>query len=563
MRGETLDRRMPLQNLLTIWSTLDARRRIIIVGATVAMFAAVLSLSRMANSPSMALLYAGLDQAAAGGVVAALDQRGVPYEIRGDSIHVDQSLRDSLRMTLAAEGLPANGGVGYELLDSLSGFGTTSQMFDAAYWRAKEGELARTILASPQIRSARVHIAQAPSQPFQRDQTPTASVTVATANGGLQSAQAAALRHLVAAAVAGMRPDDVSVIDTVAGLIPPDTDAGFLGTTGDTRAAEIKHNVERLLAARVGPGKAVVEVSVDVETKSEQVTERTFDPQGRVAISQETEERSDSASQPGGDITVASNLPEGDAASGGDGNSQSTESRERVNYEVSETQREIIRAPGAMKKLSVAVLIDGQIVAAEDGSTTWQARPESELAVLRELVASAVGLDESRGDVLTLRSLQFEPLPEAGVLAETGLLAGLGPLNLMSAIQIGVLAAVALILGLFVLRPVLLSTLSNPLALQRPGAALALPTYTETERGRADENGQRQNRALPVDGEGNRILTGEIDDGLSIPSMSVINFDEQAAQADPVARLRRMIDERQAESVEILRGWMEAEEERT
>lgn len=128
-----------MQNVLATWSALDLRRRIIIIGATVAMFAAVLALGRIAGQTQMALLYAGLEPASAGEVVAALEQRGVAHEVRGDSIFVDAAQRDGLRMALASEGLPTAGGGGYELLDSLSGFGTTSQMFDAAYWRAKGG----------------------------------------------------------------------------------------------------------------------------------------------------------------------------------------------------------------------------------------------------------------------------------------------------------------------------------------------------------------------------------------------------------------------------------------
>ena len=155
-----------MQNLVSVWSALDLRRRVVIVLATVAMFAAVIGVSRMATAPQMSLLYSGLDPAAAGEVVAALEQRGTPYEVRGGAIYVDGGLRDELRLTLASEGLPAAGAAGYELLDSLSGFGTTSQMFDAAYWRAKEGELARTILALPQIKAARVHISRSDAQPF-------------------------------------------------------------------------------------------------------------------------------------------------------------------------------------------------------------------------------------------------------------------------------------------------------------------------------------------------------------------------------------------------------------
>ena len=155
-----------MQNLLELWANLGNRRRVVVIGATLAMFLAVLGLARMAGNANMALLYSGLQGTAAGQVITALDAQSVKYEVRGDAIYVDSTQRDNLRMILAGQGLPATGGTGYELLDSLSGFGTTSQMFDAAYWRAKEGELARTILAMPEIKSARVHIAQAPTQFF-------------------------------------------------------------------------------------------------------------------------------------------------------------------------------------------------------------------------------------------------------------------------------------------------------------------------------------------------------------------------------------------------------------
>lgn len=535
-----------MQNLLGIWQAMDMRRRMIVAGATIAVFIAVLGLSRMASAPNMTLLYAGLSPSSAGEVVAALDAQGAAYEVRGDSIYVDQSVRDSLRMTLASEGLPAAGGAGYEILDGLSGFGTTSQMFDAAYWRAKEGELARTILASPQVKSARVHIAQAPSQPFQRNIKPSASVTITSLGGGISVAQANALRHLVAAAVPAMVPNDVAVIDTVSGLIPSGNDQISANGVGDARAAELRANVERLLSARVGPGKAVVEVSVDVVTESEQISERTVDPQSRVAISTETNSSTGSESAASTDVTVASNLPEGQDGANGAGKSESSEQRERVNYEISETQRDVIKAPGSIKKISVAVLVDGTSVVGEDGSVTITPRPEEELAVLRELVASAVGLDEARGDVLTLKSLEFQPLPEAGSLASASMFAGF---DLMTLIQTLVLGTVAIVLGLFVIRPMLTGRFAGAQT-----AALTGP-----------EGGQL---ALPAAASGD-VLTGEIDGFGDLPMVNLDNFDMGGGMgggmdesADPVARLRRLIEERQAESVEILRGWMEPEEEK-
>ena len=114
-----------------------------------AIVASIFGISRVATAPSYAMLYSGLDAAASGEVIAELEAEGVPYQVDGGSILVDRSARDRIRMSLAGKGLPAGGPAGYEILDNLSGFGTTSQMFDAAYWRAKEGELARTITGSP------------------------------------------------------------------------------------------------------------------------------------------------------------------------------------------------------------------------------------------------------------------------------------------------------------------------------------------------------------------------------------------------------------------------------
>jgi flagellar M-ring protein FliF len=419
---------------------------------------------------------------------------------------------------------------------------------NAAYWRAKEGELARTLLALPQIRSARVHIARADPQPFRSPDRQTASVTITTASGTLAAGQAQAVRHLVASAVAGMTPEDVAVIDSVGGLIGGG-EANDPGEMGESRAAELKRNVERLLAARVGPGNAVVEISVDVATERESISERRFDPENRVAIATDTEEKSGSSTDPGGQVTVASNLPEGDAAGGDAGQSSTSETRERVNFEVSETKRDILRAPGTVKRISVAVLVNDPTTPGADGQPAVTPRPQEELDVLRDLVASAVGFDEARGDTITLRSMAFQPVPELGTTAESGMIDGL---DMMALIQMLVLAAVVLVLALFVLRPMLLARkIGGPAPDQAP--ALALPGLSTL----SDPGGMSA-------GAGPRVVTGEIDMRDDIPTLPIISRDDPMTglPEDPVARLRRLIDERQAESLEILRGWMEDREEK-
>ena len=543
-----------MEQITSVWTALSVRQRIVVLAATVATVLSVFFLARLASTPSMSLLYAGLENGAAGEVVQALEARGIPYEVNGGAILVPDSQRDSLRLTLASEGLPANSNQGYELLDSLSGFGTTSQMFDAAYWRAKEGELARTIVSNPNISSARVHIANSSANPFQRDVTPTASISVSTSGGELSVQQARALKYLVASAVPGLLPEDVAVIDGRGGLIASESE-NSAGPTAEDRAVGLRERVQRLVEARVGTGNAVVEVSVETVTDRESIRERRFDPQERVVISTDTEESSETSQETGGgDVTVASNLPDGAAGGGGDSSqSQSSETRERVNFEVSETTREVTRMPGAVRRQTVAVLVNGSYQEGPDGEQQFVPVPDEELTALRDLVASAVGFDEARGDQITIRSLPFER-PEG--LGTGPISPGLftGTIDTMRLIQMAILAVVALILGMFVVRPILAS----------PGAA-ALPAPAGD-----GEDG--------YDGMGGTALDGEIEpaggfgdlpmltDGPDFGGMGMVDFDSPiggtGTDGDPVERLRNLIEERKSETVEILRSWLEDDPEK-
>jgi len=500
-----------LGSLNTAWSNLDIRRRIIAITASVAVFGAVLMMARTTASSDVSLLYAGLDTATAGDVLTALDQRGVAYDVNGGAIFVPTAQRDKLRMELASEGLPANSSQGYELLDNLSGFGTTSQMFDAAYWRAKEGELARTMLASPYIRA----------------------VNVTTVNGSLETGQADALRFLVASAVPGLSANDVAVIDNVGGLMAG-ADDGAMPADTQERVFELRSRVERLLAARVGAGNSVVEVSVDTVTDTESFMERSFDPDTRVAISTEVQESTTSSQDSiNGDVTIASNLPEGDAAGGaGAASSENSESRTITNYEVSETQREVLRAPGAISRISVAVLVNDVTTLDADGQPVTTPRPAEELEDLRMLIASAVGFDDGRGDEITIRSMAFEALPDAGTAAGEVTIPAV-PLNMMKLIQTGVLALVALILGLFVVRPILTSNKSTPPLLDNSGGSAA-----------ADVSD----------------FGGPLIDGLASPA--VVDLPTNAADVsstvdDPVERLRGLIDDRRDEAIQVLQSWID------
>lgn len=532
-----------MQKLGDFWIELGLQRQIVIAAATIGVFLAVLGIARIASNPPMALLYAGLDPVAAGEVIQALEARNTRYRVQGDAIFVPENIRDETRMQLAARSLPASGTRGHELLDSLSGFGTTSQMFDAAYWRAKEGELARTIAASPAIRSARVHIAQGSTSPFRREAEARASVTVTTAGGGVSAAQARAMRFLVASAVAGLDVGNVSIIDAESGLIAGGGADSERPEQGQERSATLRRNVERLLEAHVGTGRAVVEVSIDLVTDRETIVERRIDPDSRVAISTESEERvissNDSRAQ---GVTVASNLPDGDgAAADGRSESRESETRERANFEVSETQREVHREPGAIRRLSVAVLVDGHPAV---GAAEWRPRSAEELAALRALVESAVGFDAERGDVITVQSLRFEPSAAMGTDAATlrRALPMPDPLTLAS---LGALLLLALALLGLVVRPILLAARSGPRTLPAlPTSGAAALALSGPARARASD----------------QALSGEIEDARDPRQPQSPRLGAADPESDPVGRLRRLITERQSESVEILRHWMEDRE---
>lgn len=522
-------------NLQSIWSNLGGLQRGVVVLATVAVFAAMIALSRAATSQDLSLLYSGLEDRAAGEVIASLTQQGVPFEVRGAAIYVPTAQRDELRLGLAAQGLPTNSSQGYELLDSLSGFGTTSQMFDAAYGRAKEGELARTILSSPHILAARVHISTPNNRPFQRDVRPTAAVTVSTRSGSLTVAQANAVRYLVASSVSGLSPSDVAVIDGEGGLI---SDAGREGQVVDQTLSEtLRAKAQRLLEARVGFGNSVVEVSVETLNETESLSERRIDPESRVAISTQVEERSNSSQDNrGADVTVASNLPAGDAAGNGDtATNEDNESRSLTNYEVSETSREVLRGPGAVRRLTVAVLVNDVEAVDATGDLTTTPRPEAELSSLSALVASAVGLDEGRGDVITIRSLPFEPVASLGTEAPVE---ATRSLDTMALIQMAVLALVALILGLFVVRPILSG--------RRTADALALPGPIPAAQHDGGMFDFPMQTALSSD-----------DGDLDLPMLG----GDSSLSNDPVTRLRQLIGEREEETIQILQSWIETPDE--
>lgn len=450
-----------MQGLMNVWGTLSVSNRIMLVGAVAATIFVFSILARTASAPSMALLYSGLQPSAAGEVVSALEGMNVQTEVRGDSIYVPAGRRDFVRMALAERGLPQQGQAGYELLEELNGFSTTSDIFDVTYWRAMEGELARTILATPGVSAARVHIAFDRSGAFSRNRSePKGVVTVTMGRGSMDTAQAHAIRYLVSSSVPGLSADQVAVLDANQGVIlsPGEMNSAQSGQNLTVeRESKMESDILNLLEARVGPGNARVQVALEIDTEREAISEIVYDPAGRVVSGREVRETVENSTGANStSISVASNLPEGDAPGGGSQSStERTQTDEILTYDLSQIRREREKTPGAIKRLSVAVLVNHVSTTNADGETQLTPRPDEELAALRELAVMAVGLNEERGDTLTVQSMPFQPIVNDGVTVERDMVSEFMDRHLMSVIQIGVLSVVTLILGLFVVKPLM------------------------------------------------------------------------------------------------------------
>jgi flagellar M-ring protein FliF len=523
-------------NIVNVWRGLPLQKQIISIGSVFATLALVFLLMSTALKPKMDLLYSGLDSAAAGDVIAKLDNLNVKYDVRGNAIYTESTRRDSLRLELAREGLPKQSVVGYELFDTMNSFAMSTEMFDATYWRAKEGELARTILTMQNIRAARVHLGTQKATGFRKGpKATTASVTVSTSSG-LNGEQAKAIQYVTALAIVGLNPEDVAVVDTMRGLIagPGLNDQSDMAGNGEIeRAAKLKANLLSMLEARVGAGNARVNVSLDIDHTRESLTERSFDPEGRVLKSQTTSEIADTSQGTSGSVTVASNLPEG-AAGGGNNQSERSETSETVTYEVSEILRNREITPGAVKRMTVAVLVSDAQVVAEDGTITQEPRSEEEMATLTDLVAAASGLNEERGDVLTLKSLPFDRPIETDLITKPSVWAQFKEQYLWSTVQSLILGIVALVLGLFVVKPLL--TRDQSASGEAAPGLLPMSLNSETP---GLENG-RQNQAL--------IAANSPPLGIEGPSSS-----------DPIDMLNNRASEQIDDAASLLANWLSAD----
>ena len=437
---------------------LPVSRQIMLAAAVFGVVFAMYFMARGAMQEPMSLLYSGVEPAHAGEIINELEQSGIRYEIKGESIFIPQSKRDSVRFSLATQGLPRQSVQGYELLEDINGFSVTSEMYNATYWRAKEGELTRTILGIPGITSARVHIGAPLRSGFSRSQpAQTASVTLTSANP-LSAGQAEAIQFLVALAVSGLAPEEVAVIDPVAGILagPGIDKLEQPGIVAQSQASMLEQKIMNLLDARMGQGNARVSVSIDVNRDRQRTSAVTFDPRSRVIRNRTVSDNSQTNRGSTAGLTVASNLPQGEGASAGTpSQNQTSNSTETVTYEMNATRTEIETMPGQIQRISIAVLLNEQALGIDlqaDGAATQIQRVVQDF---EQLIISGAGLDTERGDTLTVELMPFQALPAQDLIAAPGMFEQLMERYFWSGLQVLLLGLVVIVLGLGVVRPLL------------------------------------------------------------------------------------------------------------
>ncbi len=424
---------------------------------------------RMSAEP-MALLFADVAPEDASKMTSALDSMKIEYQLKGDgtTIFVPQSRVLKLRMELAAKGLPAGGTVGYEIFDNADALGTTSFLQNINHLRALEGELSRTIRAIDGIDAVRVHLVLPERELFSRDKRDPSASLVLKVSGTLATAQVKAIQQLVASAVEGLTPGHVSIVDERGMLLASgagDDGQSMISSSIDERRGayeqRLRQHVEDIVSRVVGVDKARVEVTAQMDYNRVTQTSDVYDPNGQVVRSTQTVEdkndNSDGKDTQG--VSVSNNLPNPSAGSG-DNASVSRQSANRneetVNYEISRTTKTEVLEPGRVKRLSVAVLVDGIYTTNAEGKPVYAPRTDEQIAKIEALVKSAIGYDTSRGDQLQVVNLQFaEPVPLDAGTPEAEPFLGLTKADYMRISEFAVLSVLALIAMFFVFRPVL------------------------------------------------------------------------------------------------------------
>ncbi len=464
-------------------------KKLALAGVFLILIALVLTLLLWLPKQDYQILYSNLSAEDAGNVINKLKEKKIPYQVKDNAIYVPSEKVHELRLELASQGIPSGGGVGFEIFDKTS-IGLTEFSQRVNYIRALQGELSRTIKQLQEVDQVRVHIAIPEKTIFtEKEDHPTASVVLKLKPGrALSKEQVSSIVHLVSSSVEGLSPQYVTVVDQYGNLLSSPRDP-----TQVVEASQIEYkrniektyekNIQSMLENIVGKGKAIVRVSADIDFSKVEKLEEKYDPDTIAIRNEQRSQEKTMAPQTGGIPGVLSNQPGQPQTAQTQQNIQSQKQQESISYEVSKSISKILQSTGQIKKISVAVLVDGTYKE-EKGKKIFTPRTEEEIKKYQELVQAAVGYNKDRGDQVIVESMPFEVAPEEKPAID---LLGLAKTILKYLIPV----IIILLIILFVIKP-LIEILKKPVEEKIKGAEIviseeAIPPPISAERDLRDE----------------------------------------------------------------------------
>jgi flagellar M-ring protein FliF len=377
------------------WSRANGTQRALVVGGLAAGILSIALVFLWTAQPDWVVLFSGLDAGSAEPILEELDELGVQYKVSGSggTVRVPADRVGELRIRIAGKGLAGESTLGYEIFDK-SNLGMTEFLQQVNYRRALEGELMRTIVSLEEVRNARVHLAIPEKEVFARDrQPPKASVILDLMPGAvLRNDQVRGIVALVSASVEGLEASGVTLVDSTGRELGGGGSGEFAGTSEQLQIQqEVESHLQRkavaLLDQVVGPGHSVVQVHADLDFERVERSVETYDPASATIRSEER--------------------------ISGTGASGEANETTLTNYEIDKTIERILGSVGTLRRLSVAVLVNGRTQIDEDGAPVYVDRPAEELSALEGVVKDALGFEDERGDTFEIANLRFVERPEA------------------------------------------------------------------------------------------------------------------------------------------------------
>ncbi len=554
-----------MNGLLNTLNQFGPVRLIIIMGVTIGVTLALMMMSFQIGTADKTLLYSGLDLKEASQISARLDQMGIPYSIGagGSTIMVPRKKVETVRMALAGENLPSSGSMGYEIFDKTGAMGQTSFAQNMAQLRALQGELERTITSLDGVSAARVLLVMPKRRLFERDaQQAKASVVIRLQSNIIGVTQTQAIRQLVASAVPGLKAGNVTVADEAGRVLARQDEEGHEGeaaSAGQRTLVEmaLSKKITNMLAPIAGPAGVQVQISADLDL--DRITERStiYDPDNRVVISSDTSEESSDQSEAktSAAVSVGANVPNKDDSAGGDGgksNAISSRTSEILNYGNSKTERTIVRSSGAIKRLSVAVVVDGTLTKDDAGVETYTPRTPEQMKEIEALVKTAIGFDAARGDTVTVSNVRFSRPEPLGDVAPPGMFS-FSKDDIMRTIELLILAVVSIAMMIFIVRPLLSGIVGG-------GAGSGMPMLASAGGAPALAGPEGPAAAPPIPSGGG----GSGAQGALPPPQQNSELEETIdvakiqgqVKASSVNKVAEIVDSHPEESISILRTWL-------